>query len=533
MAIDIRIDQIRIGQIIAEDGDYPSRLLILSNKTPGTELFNGTISDTAFTSQAWASDTFFVISGSKFNVREQNSSNTNSGVVLFTGDVVVSGSLVVTTEQPTNYVPIQAVSSSFFGIHDLNLLDGNGSKIDKSMFYNLGTFSARDTVFLSSVGNSDACFVQDINFSSLRNCYSSSINIATSTDLGQSVFTNISGSQVTTVNSNYYSEIKNVQFYTTFGDFYNSVSNAYFCFSAGNYGINLSNSLGGAYISNINTTIKDNPNPSNNYPNIAIGNNNLVIQNSTNSFAISTLNTNIDSGFCGAIGGDTVSFANGVSKSYALFAENVVISSSNKIIVGTANHTSYFSGSLVAIQLSGALNYLSDGSTRAFTIFSTQSGPTHINTASNGQVQFGSMTRIGLGNYISSTATSSIPEIAGTAYLNKYEHEDVLGITGSYAKFRCILSTATSSTTAVVKLWNATSGGYVQIGGVGVYQLSTTSSSPTALVSSDLTDATLGLSMSNAVYEVHIYISGSGLPAIVNHHKSELLFAPKTLNGYS
>lgn len=533
MAIDIRIDQIRIGQLIAEDAVTPSKLLVLSNKTSGTELNNGTINDTGFYAQAMAADTFFVVSGSKFNVRDQNAVGTNSGVALFTGDVVVSGSLVVTTDQPSTYVPIRAVSSSFIGIYDLRLLDGSGANINRSMFHSCGTLSATDTIFLSSICNSDEASAQNMNFSSIRNSYGSGVKTVTAVDVGQSVNTTVTGSQIATICSNYFAELQNVQSYVALGDFYNAVSSAYFCFSAVNYNISVTNSLGGAYIANVNTVINNNPNPGNSYPNIAIGNNNLLMQYSTNSFAISTLNTTFNSGFCGAIGGDTVTFANGVSKSYALFAENITVSSSNKIVFGTANHRTFFSGSVIGVQLSGALNFLSDGSTRAFTTFSTQSGPTHINTASNGQVQFGQLTTVGLGNYISSTATSSIPEIAGTAYLNKYEHEDIYGITGSYAKFRCILSTATSSTTAVVKLWNATDGGYVQIGGVGVYQLSTTSSSPTALISSDLTDATLGLSMSNKVYEVHIYISGSGSPAIVNHHKSELLFAPKSLNGYS
>jgi hypothetical protein len=80
-------------------------------------------------------------------------------------------------------------------------------------------------------------------------------------------------------------------------------------------------------------------------------------------------------------------------------------------------------------------------------------------------------------------------------------------IPSSSVKLRAILTAATSSNTAVVKLYNHSMGGYIELDGPGVYSLSSSSESPAFLESTNLladpfwTDAT--------VYEVQLYSSNS------------------------
>lgn len=595
MAIDIRIDQVRANQLIAQSNSSPGKLIVLSDKTSGAENNNGTINDADFLNQANAEDTFFVVSGSKFSVRSPNTVGTNSGVALFTGDLVVSGSLIVTTDQTTNYKPILAKSSSFIGVKNLILGNDNGSNITNTGIYSSGTVTALSNSYFSSVEATDGCSISNASFSSIKNSFSGALATVTGCFIGQSVYTSIESSQLSTVESTVYGDFRNVQNYISLGDFYANVSSCYYSATIGNYNLTVESALNLYAFGTVDLYASA---PNNlNFPMICLGSAGASLINASGSFIIGSTVASINSGFNGIIGGSNVSingsptnslslfgrnvtlysndnlvlksdnayfsneatdsaailsrkitmsgsecsaygshtttFSAGISNSHTLFAKNQNITSSNVVLFGTNGHTVILPGNINASTIYGTHNFLSDGATRAFTTYSTQSGPTHINTASNGQVQFGQLTRLQLGQYISSTATSSIPEVAGAGYMNRFEHEDILGITGSYAKFRCILSTATSSTTAFVKLWNATDSGYVQIGGPGVYYLSTTSSSPTALVSSDLTNAVLGFSMSNTTYEVHIYISGSGIPAIANHHCSELLFAPSAKNGYS
>lgn len=116
-------------------------------------------------------------------------------------------------------------------------------------------------------------------------------------------------------------------------------------------------------------------------------------------------------------------------------------------------------------------------------------------------------TRLGLGSYTLSTATSSNPQAVGGGYFVPSEHNVNSSV------FRAILSTTTASNTAFVQLYNITSGALVHVGGAGITELSSSATSPTTVESVDLFTATNFNPSSAAIYEVRVYGSGSASPA--------------------
>jgi len=579
MAIDYKIDQVRLTQIIAESPPgypgSPGRLIISSTKTSGTELFNGSITDTGFYNELAAQDIFLVISGSKFNVREPNQLGSNSGVVLFTGDVVMSASLVVATDQPTLYKPIQSISTSYFDVKDLWLTGSDQTTISNNLFaasdrVKLGNNVSNSVILgAASVNMEDCRYVSflgsygetvglssdliDTRFSFLANTYN--VNLYNSKNAfvvnseasslirtTTSIYLNSTSTQIFDC-TNYTALqcssglIENSSNMLTFNEQNSSISSSQFIFGANNVYFTVSSSKfavvhGNIYggIGNVDGSgVTGGGSPS---PNTIIGNFIVSQQNCSGSVLIGGESIFVGANRTAVIGGNNITVTGSATSSFLVQAENVTVTEPYRMIFGTPRHISTFSGSLVAGGISGSHNYLIDGTTQAFSTFATQSGPTQIATASNGQVQFGALTTVNLGNYIVSFATESNPEVAGAAFINRYEHEDVQNIPGAYAKFRCILATGGSDLTASVKLWNASDSAYVALGPAAETVLSTTSSTPVALVSNALTSSSV-FDMNNKVYEVHVYISGSGSPAIVSHYKSEFLFAPQTLSGYS
>lgn len=579
MAIDYKVDQLRLFQLIGDSNPFypgsPGRIIVSSNKTAGTELNNGTITDQGFINDATGDDLFIIISGSKFAVREPNQLNTNSGVVLFTGDVVMSASLVVATDQLTSYIPIKTISSSYFDVKDLLLSGGDhttmknnfvaasdrveiGNNVSNSIVMGSGDVYVDNSRYISYFGSYNDipgayAIIQNTKYSFVANSYNVNLmgskNSVVMTTFGSTYqrVTNAFLIQTPSTVINDCTDIATINCSTGLiensanmmilneqnssinqSQYIFAANNAYFTVSTSKFAIIHGNIYGGI----VGVDGSGASGPGNPAPNILLGNFITSQHYCSGSVLIGAESIDVGANKTVIIGGNNINVTGSATCSFLASAENVTVTEPNRMIFGTRRHISTFSGSLVAGGISGSHNYLMDGSTRAFSTFATASGPTHIATASSGQVQFGALTTVNVGNYLVSFATESNPEVAGAAYINRYEHEDVQNIAGAYAKFRCVVSTGTSSLTAYVKLWNATDSSYVALGPAAETYLSTTSSTPIALVSNALTSSSV-FNMDNRVYEVHVYISGSGSPAIVSHYKSEFLFAPQTLAGYS
>lgn len=116
-------------------------------------------------------------------------------------------------------------------------------------------------------------------------------------------------------------------------------------------------------------------------------------------------------------------------------------------------------------------------------------------------------TFVPIGSYTATTATSSNPQVAGQAYLARHE------VPARSVILRTILSTTDAAVTASVQLWNITSGSFVEIGGTGVTTLTTTSTTPVALSSSNLINAT-NFSPVFGIYEVRVYVATGSASAV-------------------
>lgn len=125
-------------------------------------------------------------------------------------------------------------------------------------------------------------------------------------------------------------------------------------------------------------------------------------------------------------------------------------------------------------------------------------------------------TRLSLGSYTISEATSSNPQAVGGGYFVPSEHNT------NTCVFRAVVSTTTASNSAVVQLYNITSGAFVEIGGTGITELSSTANTPTNVESVNLLNAINFDPSSAAVYEVRVYGSGSASP-ITTFMNSELV----------
>lgn len=115
---------------------------------------------------------------------------------------------------------------------------------------------------------------------------------------------------------------------------------------------------------------------------------------------------------------------------------------------------------------------------------------------------------ITIGSYTTTTTTSSNPQVAGQAVVSQSE------IPSASIILRSVLSTTTGSVSASLKLFNVTSGSYVEIGGTGVTTLGTVSTTPTQIQSVNLFSATNFGTGSN-IYEVQVYIGTGSQQAIL------------------
>jgi hypothetical protein len=103
------------------------------------------------------------------------------------------------------------------------------------------------------------------------------------------------------------------------------------------------------------------------------------------------------------------------------------------------------------------------------------------------------------GGYTITYATTSAPQICGQFSFVPSEHN-----TGSIY-FRAVLSEE-SPATASIRVWNFTSGAYVDLNGAGVFPLSASSAVPGAYTSVNLKTAA-GWTNGTALYEVRLHTS--------------------------
>lgn len=110
-------------------------------------------------------------------------------------------------------------------------------------------------------------------------------------------------------------------------------------------------------------------------------------------------------------------------------------------------------------------------------------------------------TFVPIGSYVSTTQTSSNPQVAGQTYLSLTE------VPRNNVFLRSVLSTTTGSATGSLQLYNVTSGAFVHIGGAGITAISTSQITPTTKESVNLINATNFSLNTGAIYEVRVYIS--------------------------
>jgi len=211
----------------------------------------------------------------------------------------------------------------------------------------------------------------------------------------------------------------------------------------------------------------------------------------SDSVGYTTSSVSFDTGtrYPTSIGTDVFFFVSGSTTKKAVFGGDVIVS-----------------GTLTARGgLSGSLTRLTDGTSYL------RAGPgITINSSSvNGAVTItgsgGTYGRLFIGSYTTTVNTSSNPQVCGQ---NNWRPTEFSFVSGSSSVFlQAILSALTGSATAFVRLYNVTSGAYVHIGGSGITELSTSQTTPTKLLSVNLSGATNFNITTEKIYEVQIYTS--------------------------
>jgi hypothetical protein len=116
-------------------------------------------------------------------------------------------------------------------------------------------------------------------------------------------------------------------------------------------------------------------------------------------------------------------------------------------------------------------------------------------------------TFITIGSYLLTNTTSSNPEIAGQLLFSTTE------VDNSNVRLRSILCSTGGSVSASVRLYNITSGAYVEIGGAGITTLGTANTTPSQILSVNLLGAT-NFSTGSNIYEVQVYTDDSAQSAV-------------------
>jgi len=109
---------------------------------------------------------------------------------------------------------------------------------------------------------------------------------------------------------------------------------------------------------------------------------------------------------------------------------------------------------------------------------------------------------ITVAGYLSTLASSSNPQVAGQTVISQSE------VNTNSIVLRGVLSSFTGSVSASIKLYNVTSGAYVEIGGSGITTLSTTSTTATQVQSVNLMSA-VNFGTGSNIYETQVFTSNT------------------------
>jgi hypothetical protein len=176
---------------------------------------------------------------------------------------------------------------------------------------------------------------------------------------------------------------------------------------------------------------------------------------------------------------------------------------SGTITTGSSDRLSVFGGSVV---VSGALrvgssstNYISESAGNMIFRDTTISGATLAKM---------NRTFLPAGSYINTSQLIGNPQVAGQTVVSQSE------VGSTEIVLRNVLSTTNATATATVKLYNVTSGTYVEIGGPGVTTLDTTSTTPVQRQSVNLIGA-VNFGTGSNIYEVQVYISNATYQAVL------------------
>ena len=279
MTVDFKIGQLRTNQIIGDNAD--DKLLVYTNKT--ADQFAGLISDEGFNNATDGADVNIIISGSQFAVGVPLNPSTNSGVVLFSGDVVVSGALVANSTLNSQFL---AHSSSMFGVKNFR---GTGTEYLSNSFFAASKLVEIETpefsngftdytgynVVLGSYGVeiTNSSFISVINAANsnpadeyrLRITESQGSSFITSTNLTANYARNVFAANVfsSDFNDDYQLAAINsfalntvgTYFATAFSNYNISLTNATVSVFGGNFGGNYKNGTGILALNNENTEV--------------------------------------------------------------------------------------------------------------------------------------------------------------------------------------------------------------------------------------------------------------------------------------
>jgi hypothetical protein len=416
------------------------------------------ISSNALFAQNYGTNIFFYVSGSKFD-------NTKDSV--FGGDVVISGNLI-------SGVTASIYASSLYS----TILGSQNSFISASNYSSL--FGVSDNSSIGG-GNSDYSTVLGSRQSFI---YQSKFTFIAASDTSNITATSVAEGAPTERGYN-----------ATIGGGSNAIADATYA--------HLYNS--------IYSQIQGQPTADTSVLSTIVGSLGSQINNSEWSSIVGgygNIITNSHTSMIiglqpGQVNGNTIQ---GVSSSL-IIGDNITCNTSNTIIIGNSSYQTIVSGGLT-----GSLQKTIDGNA----YIKAGPGITVItNSLQQIEISCSAITHQYIGMYDSSTVTSSNAKTVGSTYFDPTENNSVTW------KLRTILATTIGSNTAIVKLYNVTSGAYVHIGGAGITTLSTSNTTPTKIDSVNLYGATNFYTSSVAIYELQYY--GNGSSPITIHYGSELI----------
>jgi len=219
----------------------------------------------------------------------------------------------------------------------------------------------------------------------------------------------------------------------------------------------------------------------------------------------------------GSIGQDIFLFVSGAIGTLGTSTRGATVFGGDAKVSGSFHvlQSASFSGPLLA-----SVRTLYDG-----TPFMYGAAGIRIVSQSNGSVAISGSTgiygRMPLAGYVATTNTSSNPQVAGQNAWSPTEWSYVSGM-GIYPK--TILSTYDGAQFAYIKLYNVSTAKYVEIGGTGISTISSSATTPTKILSSDLATATNFSTAGEQIYELQLYTSTGSTPAVLG--SAEFLMIP-------